>query len=74
MRVIKFSFSNTNQTPALAAIDMSNWCKEHGLVHGQDYDWALITAVREVHFRFYSDSESLISMFVLKWAGYEVHK
>lgn len=65
---------NTNQKPALVAIEMSNWCKEQGLVHGQDYDWALITALREVHFRFYSESESIITIFALKWAGHEVYK
>lgn len=71
MKIIRVSYSNQKEA-AMIAIDMSNWCKENGLRHSYDFDWALITKDKEIHFRFYSDSESYSTLFALKWAGYEV--
>jgi hypothetical protein len=54
------------------AIEMSHWCKDMGLVQDQDYDWSFLTHHKEIHFRFFGKSESVSSMFLLKWAGHEV--
>ncbi len=51
-------------------IELSRWCKENGLIHGIDYDWALITEKKELHFKFYGDHQSFASMFALKWGKY----
>ena len=57
---------------AAAAIEMSHWCKEMGLIHDRDYTWAFMSAKKELHFRFFNDGESTASAFALKWAGYEI--
>ena len=51
-------------------IELSQWCKDNGLVRDKDYDWALITAKNEIHFRFFGDDPSFASMFALKWGKY----
>jgi hypothetical protein len=73
MKIVKLAYHANNQRlAAMWAIELSNWCKEQGLVHGRDYDWAFMNTIKEIHFRFYSDSESMSTMFTLRWAGHEV--
>lgn len=57
---------------AQAAIEMSYWCKDQGLVRDIDYDWAFMTNKKEIHFRFYNGNDSYATLFALKWAGNEI--
>ena len=51
-------------------IEISRWCQELGLERGVDYDWAFITAKRELHFRFWGEDPAFATMFALRWAEY----
>jgi hypothetical protein len=51
-------------------IELSKWCQELGLIRDQDYSWALMTGINEIHFRFYGEDQSFASMFALKWGKY----
>lgn len=71
MKIVRIPYTYQAKA-AMFAIELSNWCKENNLEHGYDYDWALSTHEKEIHFRFYNDAESLATMLTLKWAGYEI--
>lgn len=48
-------------------IRMSVWCRQQGLVKGQDYDWCYMQE-RQVHqFVFYDSAEMYASLFSLVW-------
>jgi hypothetical protein len=51
-------------------IELSQWCREHGLVRDKDYDWAFMPNDRAIHFRFYGENESFASLFAIRWAEY----
>jgi len=65
MIIVKIPHNDTQLLATKRAIKMSNWCKENGLVHSKDYDWAFRNLSNEIHFRFYSDDQSLATMFAL---------
>ena len=67
MIIVKIPYTDAQLHATKRAIEMSNWCKENGLVHSRDYDWAFMNQLREIHFRFYSDDESRATMFALIW-------
>lgn len=67
MIIVKIPYANAQYIATKRAIEMSNWWKENGLVHSQDYDWSFRSELHEIHFRFYSDEQSLATMFVLIW-------
>ncbi len=52
------------------AIELSRWCKNNGLKYGVDYEWALDSAAREVHFKFFGEGEMMATVFSLRWADY----
>jgi hypothetical protein len=66
MKVIKISLTLSPNT-VLAAVEMSNWCKEHGLIFQKDYDYCIMTARKEAHFRFFNEHESMGSLFAMRW-------
>lgn len=73
--VVKLDLNNHNEAAvkgfrAGMGIELSRWCQEQGLIHNQDYDWAVITAKKELHFRFYGNNQSVATLFTLKWAQY----
>lgn len=49
------------------AIEMSAWCKEQGLTYEKDYDYVIMSAKGEIHFRFFNEHESMGSMFAMRW-------
>lgn len=55
---------------ASVAIDLSNWCKDHGLVPTVDYMWALHSDVDEVHFAFFDKAEAFGTFFALRWSEF----
>ena len=67
MIIVKIPYTDAQLHATKRAIEMSNWCKENGLVHSQDFDWSFMNHLKEIHFRFYSDEESLATMFALIW-------
>jgi hypothetical protein len=67
MIIIKIPYLGATNIAARRAIEMSNWCKENGLVHSKHFDWSFRHQLKEIHFRFYSDDESLATMFALIW-------
>jgi len=71
VKIVKIPY-NDQRGAAGVAIEMSYWCRDHGLVRDLDYDWAFITAEKEIHFRFFNDNDSYATLFALKWAGNEV--
>lgn len=71
MKVVVIPFVD-QRNAAGEGIAMSYWCRDMGLVREVDYDWALMSATKEIHFRFYGDNESYSSLFALKWAGHEI--
>ena len=52
---------------AHTAINMSQWCRNQGLIHDTDYSWSFHPDDNEIVFKFYGDSESWASMFALVW-------
>jgi hypothetical protein len=67
MIIIKIPYIDAQRDAVSRAIEMSQWCKDNGLVHSKDYDWSFMRGQRQIHFRFYSDDESRASMFALMW-------
>jgi hypothetical protein len=67
---LKFKDATWNSQRANLAIELSHWCKEHNLVPDKDYDWAFMTGLKEVHFRFYGDNPEFASWFALRWGEY----
>lgn len=48
-------------------ITMNYWCKDQGLIGGQDFDWSYHPVDLTVTFNFYGEAESFATMFALKW-------
>ena len=67
MTLVKLPISHPLSGRAESAIKMSHWCRDRGLTQGVDFDWAFMSERKEVHFRFYGDSQSFASMFSLQW-------
>ena len=67
MIIIKIPYTDAQLHATRRAIEMSNWCKENGLVHSKHFDWSFMSELKQIHFRFYSDDESLATMFALIW-------
>jgi len=67
MIIVKIPYKDAQLYASKRAIEMSNWCKENGLVHSKDFDWSFMGNLKEIHFRFYSDDESRATMFALLW-------
>ena len=67
MIIIKIPYLGATNIAVRQAIEMINWCKKNGLVHSQDFDWSFMNHLKEIHFRFYSDEQSLATMFALFW-------
>ena len=74
MKLVVLPFSDHQRLAVNSAIEMSHWCKGHGLDLGRDYDWSFMSADKEIHFRFYNQAESYSTLFALTWAGYEIQK
>jgi hypothetical protein len=51
-------------------IEIHRWCQEQGLERGVDYDWALMPAERELHFKFWGEDPAFATMFALRWSEY----
>jgi hypothetical protein len=67
MIIVKIAYTDAQLHATKRAIEMSNWCKDNGLVHSKHFDWSFRHQLNEIHFRFYSDDESLATMFALLW-------
>ena len=67
MIIVKIPYLGDTNIAVRQAIEMINWCKENGLVHSKHFDWSFMNHLKEIHFRFYSDEESLATMFALFW-------
>lgn len=74
MKLVVLPFSEHQRLAVNSAIEMSHWCKGHGLVLDRDYGWCFMADSREIHFMFYNDSESYATLFALTWTGYEIQK
>jgi hypothetical protein len=46
------------------AIEVGDWCTEHGLAFNNDYDW---TFVDGFCVRFYDHCEDMSTLFALRW-------
>jgi hypothetical protein len=55
---------------ATLGIEISRWCRDLGLERDVDYDWALMSAKNELHFRFWGEDPAFATMFALRWAEY----
>ena len=74
MKLIVLPFVEHQRLAVNSAIEMSHWCKGHGLLPNRDYDWSFMSNSHEIHFRFYNQAESYATLFALIWTGYEIQK
>ena len=51
-------------------IEISRWCREHGLMLDRDYDWTFLPKDNALQFRFHDENESFASLFAIRWAEY----
>lgn len=54
---------------ATFSIELSRWCKEHGLEDAKDYHWHFMPTQRLTVFYFQPHCESYATMLALKWPG-----
>lgn len=54
------------------SIDLKNWCREQGLVLGNDYSWQFKADENTTVFYFEDHVESYATLFSLRWAGNEI--
>ena len=53
------------------AIDISTWCKSHGLVRDVDFDWSFMPKTRQLYFRVWGEkNDAFTTMFALRWGEY----
>jgi hypothetical protein len=76
MKTIVIPWINDERPGAKAqrALEMNLWCRKQGLKSNTDYDWYYEPAFKCTKFRFYGNSESVATMFALRWVGDEVQK
>jgi hypothetical protein len=67
MIIVKIPFTDGQWEASARAIAMSKWCRDNGLEDNKHFDWAFRSNLKEIHFRFYSDEESLATMFAMIW-------
>lgn len=63
---------NSMMHGATFSIELSNWCKEQGLVDAVDYNWHFIPEQRVTVFSFHDRAESYATLFQLKWVKNEI--
>lgn len=54
------------------SVELSNWCKDNGLIMGVDYNWHFVPDHKQSIFYFEDDYESYATLFALRWAGHEI--
>lgn len=71
MTLVKINLDNYNDTAlgwrAKKGVELSHWCREHGLDIAIDYTWSFEHAINELHFEF--KDAAFASFFALKWGG-----
>ena len=55
------------RTGADMSIELSRWCKQHGLVDKLDYNWQFKQQEQVTVFYFEDHCESYATLFSLKW-------
>ena len=55
------------RTGADMSIELSRWCKQHGLVDKLDYNWQFKPQEQVTVFYFEDHCESYATLFSLKW-------
>jgi hypothetical protein len=51
------------------AIELSDWCKDQGLIMGLDFAWAVQQVDEYVSFKFMNKGEKYSSIFALKFGS-----
>lgn len=54
------------------SIELSQWCKEQGLIDRKDYNWQFKPNERVTVFYFEDHVNNYATLFSLKWAGHEI--
>lgn len=57
---------------ALFSIELSNWCKEQGLIDRVDYNWQFKPQEQVTVFYFEDSAGSYATLFALKWVRNEI--
>lgn len=51
------------------AIQLSDWCKDQGLIMGLDFEWSVQKDDEQIMFKFMNAGEKYSTIFALKFGG-----